>query len=281
VDGKESVDSLAEATAKLVAQIDAAWPYQTAPKVRLLPRSLPRQELVRISDPARPGFPIGLNEQKLAPVYLDLLTEPHLIAFGDAESGKTNLLRLVARSIEERYTPDQARIVVVDYRRSLLGVVGNAHLLDYAPSGQALTGMIGSIKGALQNRLPGPDVTPDQLRDRNWWQGPELYLLVDDYDLVVTAGNNPMSPLLELLPQARDIGLHLVIVRRVGGAARALYEPVLQRLRELDAPGLLMSGNREEGPLLGNLRPSTQPPGRGYLVRRSDGTQLIQTALSE
>ena len=33
-----------------------------------------------------------------------------------------------------------------------------------------------------------------------------------------------------------------------------------------------------EGALFGNLRPSPQPPGRGTLVRRRDGQQLIQTA---
>jgi S-DNA-T family DNA segregation ATPase FtsK/SpoIIIE len=278
VDGKETAANLAEATAELVSRVDAAWPYQIAPRLRLLPRDLTRPELLRVADRAHPGLPIGINEQQLAPVYLDLAGEPHLMVFGDAECGKTNLLRLIARSIEERYAPDQARIVVADYRRGLLGAVAESHLLDYAPSGQAFTEMLGSIRGALQNRLPGPEVTPSQLRDRSWWRGPELYLLVDDYDLVATAGNNPLSALLDLLPQARDVGLHLVVARRVGGAARALYEPILQRLRELDTPGLLMSGNREEGQLIGNLRPGPQPPGRGHLVRRSDGIQLIQTA---
>jgi S-DNA-T family DNA segregation ATPase FtsK/SpoIIIE len=52
----------------------------------------------------------------------------------------------------------------------------------------------------------------------------------------------------------------------------------MQRMRELETPGLLMSGNKEEGALFGNLRPSPQPPGRGTLVRRRDGQQLIQTA---
>jgi ESX secretion system protein EccC len=281
VDGKGSAEGLAEATAALVSRVSAAWPYQVAPKVRLLPRSLPLADLLKVADRDEPGIPIGLNEQKLAPVYLDVAGEPSLMVFGDAGSGKTNLLRLIARSIEERYTPDEARIVVADYRRGLLGAVGKDHLLEYAPSAKAFSEMLGSIKGAMQNRLPGPDVTPAQLRDRSWWHGPELFLLVDDYDLVATAGNNPLTTLLELLPQARDIGLHLVLARRVGGAARALYEPVLQRLRELDSPGLLMSGNREEGQLIGNLKPSPQPPGRGFLVRRRDGTQLIQTALCE
>lgn len=103
---------------------------------------------------------------------------------------------------------------------------------------------------------------------------------MDDYDLVASGGTNPLSVLHELLPHARDIGLHLIVARRVGGAARALYEPLLQRLRELDSPGLLMSGSREEGPLLGGLRPQSMPAGRGTLVRRRDGNRVVQTAWS-
>jgi S-DNA-T family DNA segregation ATPase FtsK/SpoIIIE len=172
-------------------------------------------------------------------------------------------------------------VVVVDYRRGLLGAIEGEHLLEYAASSQVVSDSVGSIRGALTNRLPGPNVTAEQLRNRQWWRGPELYLLVDDYDLVATSGNNPLSGLLELIPQARDIGLHLILARRVGGASRALYEPILQRLKELDSPGFLMSGNRDEGQLFGNLRPSPQPPGRGTLVRRSDGINLVQTAWSD
>jgi S-DNA-T family DNA segregation ATPase FtsK/SpoIIIE len=53
---------------------------------------------------------------------------------------------------------------------------------------------------------------------------------------------------------------------------------VLQRLRELSSPGLLLSGDREEGALLGNVRPGPLPPGRGWLVTRRDGARLIQVA---
>jgi S-DNA-T family DNA segregation ATPase FtsK/SpoIIIE len=281
VDGRRTADDLAEATAELVGRVRAAWHYQPAPRVRLLPRQLSASDLARMADSAVAGLPIGLNEQALAPVYLDLADEPHFMIFGDAGSGKTNLLRLIARAITERYSPDQARIVVADYRRGLLGAVSPDHLLEYSPSGQALTTALASIKSAIQNRLPGPDVTAEQLRNRSWWRGPELYLIVDDYDLVATGGSNPLSVLVDLLAQAKDVGLHVILARRVGGAARALYEPVLQRLRELDMPGLLLSGNKEEGQLIGNLRPSAQPPGRGHLVRRSDGIQLIQAAWSE
>ncbi|MEV0725814.1 type VII secretion protein EccCa [Micromonospora purpureochromogenes] len=281
IDNRRDIEDLTEASAKLARHVADAWPGAPAPKVRLLPRKLPFTELVRIADRSAPGLLIGVNESALAPVHLDLANEPHLTVFGDAECGKTNVLRVIARGITERYTPAQARIVIADYRRGLLGAVEGDHLLDYAPSNQVFSQGLGSIRSALQNRLPGPDVTTAQLRDRSWWKGPDLYILVDDYDLVASGGSNPLSALHELLPQARDIGLHLIITRRVGGIARALYEPVLQRLRELDSPGLLMSGNREEGAVFGTLRPSPQPPGRGTLVRRRDGQQLIQTAWVE
>ena len=281
LDSRHTVDDSAEATAELVKAIRTAWLHEPAPRVRLLPRTLPMAELAKIAGPEPRGLPIGLNEAHLAPVALDFTAEPHLIVFGDAQSGKTNLLRLIGRSIAQRYTPAEARLMIADFRRGLLGAVEGEHVLGYAPSSKVFAEMIGALRSAVNQRLPGPDVTAQQLRDRSWWRGPELYVLIDDYDLVATAGNNPVASLLELLPQARDIGLHLIITRRSGGAARALFEPVLQRLRELDTPGLQLSGNREEGPLLGNLRPSPQPPGRGTLIRRQDGAQLIQTAWSE
>ncbi|HEU0190153.1 MAG TPA: hypothetical protein VFR17_02620, partial [Mycobacterium sp.] len=104
-----------------------------------------------------------------------------------------------------------------------------------------------------------------------------IYLLIDDYDLVVTAAGNPLTPLLEYLPYAGDIGLHLVIARRSGGAARAVYEPLLAALRDLGGMGLMMSGQPDEGPVIGTGRPGPLPPGRGTLVT-AGREQLIQVA---
>ncbi|WP_234042308.1 hypothetical protein [Streptomyces marianii] len=42
-----------------------------------------------------------------------------------------------------------------------------------------------------------------------------------------------------------------------------------------------MTGDRTEGQLFPGLYASTQPPGRGTLVRRGRPHQLIQTALAD
>ena len=68
--------------------------------------------------------------------------------------------------------------------------------------------------------------------------------------------------------------------RRTGGAGRAMYEPVLQRIRDLASPGLQLSGSRDEGALIGDVKPGPQPPGRGHLITRRDGARLIQLAWS-
>ena len=134
------------------------------------------------------------------------------------------------------------------------------------------------VAAELRGRLPPADVTAEQLRSRSWWRGPEIFVLVDDYDLLCPGGPGPLAPLIEFLPQAGDVGFHFVVARRSGGVGRALFEPVLQRLREVGATGLLLSGDRQEGAIYPGAHLSAQPPGRGTLVRRGCRPALIQLA---
>ena len=62
----------------------------------------------------------------------------------------------------------------------------------------------------------------------------------------------------------------MVLTRRIGGASRAMFDPVIGRIRELASPGIMMSGPREEGALFGNIKPQLLPPGRGWLFTRRE-----------
>ncbi len=271
------LSSLPGGLPELVRAVASAWPGPPAPRVRLLPTDLPYTDLDLSADPANPlALPIGIAEHDLRQVAVDLAADPHMLVFGDAECGKSSFLRALANTITRRFTPDGGRIVVMDYRRSLLGAVADQHLIGYCASATAAADLIEDVAQALERRLPPPDVTMQQLRDRSWWTGPELFLLVDDYDLVAGGTTNALLPILEYLPHSRDIGLHLVIARKSVGAGRARYDPVISRLSEMTAPSLVMSGNREEGALAGNVRPGPLPPGRGWLVTRRDGARLVQ-----
>lgn len=185
---------------------------------------------------------------------------------------------MLIKQITERYTADQAGIVIGDYRRALLGTVPPEYLVEYAAAQPAMTAIVEMLRGACARRLPGPDVTAEQLRNRSWYSGKDMFVIVDDYELVATASGNPMAPLAEFLPFARDIGLRVIIARSAGGAGRSLYEPLMQRMRELGGQGVLLSGNKDEGALLGTAKPQALPPGRGlYVSRRVTAGQMVQT----
>ena len=278
IDGKSEMTDIAGGVEDLVAKVRRRWQgRQEAPKVRLLPLIVRLDDLPPVSrDEA--GAPMGLEEFRLESINLDMLgAEPHFLLLGDSESGKTNFLRAWMQQLSKRYTPDQLQFCVVDYRRTLLDMSQGEHIFKYAATANVAKDVIESVRQTLTERLPPAEITRDELINRSWWSGPEIAVIVDDYDLVVTPTGNPIAPLVDLLAQGRDVGFHLVVARRVGGVARSAFEPVMQRMKELGSPTLVMSGDPQEGPVAGTQRASLQPPGRGFLVRRGQRTALVQT----
>jgi S-DNA-T family DNA segregation ATPase FtsK/SpoIIIE len=286
IDGSSSLETLSSGTQQAVAAIAAAWTGETAQSVRTLPTLIRRGDL-----PAAEGGPtskddlrvaIGLEETAVEPYWWDFGQSAHLIAFGDTESGKTALLRLLLRAIVDRYPPDQAKIVLADFRRELFETVPSEYLLGYATSQQSLTTMTKDAAAALTARMPGEDIALDVLRRREWWEGPRIFVVVDDLDLVSTTGfgsSSPLEPLGTLMPQGADIGLHVIATRSTSGGSRGANEAAVRRAWELGNPALLLSCPKEEGTIFGSVRPKTLPPGRAQLITRR-GSTLVQISFA-
>jgi S-DNA-T family DNA segregation ATPase FtsK/SpoIIIE len=136
----------------------------------------------------------------------------------------------------------------------------------------------GDRSGSGGRADPGGAAGRDQ-RAGDGGQDARVVVLVDDYDMITAAGSHPLEALLPFVPSARDLGLHVVVTRRVAGASRGLYEPFLLSLRESGATGLVLTGDREEGPLFPGVYAQPLPPGRGRWVRRGQPARLVQTAL--
>ncbi len=273
-DRQNTEEGLAAAYAGLVAALNDGWTGPRAPRVRMLPRELPASELP--APATGRAIALGRNESRLDPVWLDFDADPHFVYFADAESGKSNTLRLIADSIMARYRADEARILVVDYRRALTDHVPAEYLAGYAAGSAGAAAFMADLEPLLRNRLPGPEVTGAQLTARSWWSGPEVFVLVDDYDLAGTAGS-PLHTLAPLLAHGKDIGLHVVLARRVAGSSRAMFDPLIQGIRDMASPAFVGTGSKDEGAVWGTAKPSVSwPPGRGVLVHRKAGEQLIQ-----
>ncbi len=274
IDGRPATEDLAQATRQLAEAVAASWTGPAAPPVRMLPATLPAADLPTPQGQMRVA--LGWGESDLQPVWHDFADHPHLTVLGDAGSGKTALLRLIARAIPRAYRPDEARVLLIDPRRGIVDEIPPDYQHGTAFSGAAAAELIRGVAAKLRERVPGPEVTPQQLRRRDWWSGPEVYVLVDDYDLVSGGLGGPLESLVDLLPQAADIGLHVVLTRAAAGSNRMSMDPVVRRMHESNTPDLALSCPPNETLLLNGMRPRQLPPGRGLLVTRR-GATLLQT----
>ncbi|MFD4898439.1 type VII secretion protein EccCa [Streptomyces sp. NPDC058411] len=276
-DGLADTADLGAVLERTARTVRATWSGEVAQPVRVLPQILEPHLLP--GPAAEPGrVPIGVDQTALEPVLLDLFEQDqHLLVMGDSECGKTNLLRTVAAGLIDRYSEDELVFAVMDPRRSLRGAIPEEFRGGYAYNAKLCSGLSAGIATELEKRLPDGSTPIEDLEPGNWGGGPRIVVLVDDYDVLTTAGQSPLSPFLPYIPSAVDIGLHFVLTRRVAGASRGMYEPLVQGLRESGASAVLMAGDRSEGQLFPGVYATQQPAGRGVLIRRGYANRLIQT----
>lgn len=272
IDGDTTADGLAAASRELCEAVADGWSGPTAPKVRMLPAVLDATLLPTAEK--GPRIALGHGEQDLQPVWHDFAEKPHLSIVGDSSSGKTAAMRLIATGVTSTFSSEEARVAVIDPRRTLVESVPEEYLFGTAFSASATEQIISKLTAELKERVPSADITPAQLRRRDWWSGPEIFVFIDDYDLLLSITGGPIAPLVELIPQAGDIGLHLIVARAGAGSSRTAMDSVIRRLHESNTPELTFSMPSAEPMTFSLGRGRALPPGRAELLTRRGGTGL-------
>ena len=77
----------------------------------------------------------------------------------------------------------------------------------------------------------------------------------------------------------RDTGLHVIVARNIAQADMALYDNVLGQMKNLNSSGFIMDGSKLDGILVGDVKPTKQPVGRGIFVEPLHSRRdLVQAA---
>lgn len=283
---RDSGASTAEASehqtvANTAAAIGRLWSergHQRAPQLEVLPAEIAYAKL----PPAPPGMlKLGIGENEMSTVWVDLETAPHFYAVGNSRSGRTTVLRTLLQSIAETFTPQQAQVVLFDPNYKLVDAIDKRYRAVYGSSAQEVGAACSAIAQKILQRQPPAGMEPEELVK---WRpsGPKWFIIVDDLNLLTTPGSNQSSllPLVGAIEKGRQVGLHVLAATN----AERFYQTgkmnkVIGAMDIAGAGVLVMDGNKQEI-IIDQVRPASREPGRGELYYRKHGGQLIQVAMT-
>ena len=98
VDGVASADDLGDGVRAMVRRTIEQWPSTAVERVKVLPAFIALRDVPFA--PSGSGVTIGLSERDLGPAVIDLFDrDPHLLIYGDGQTGKSNAVRVLARQL--------------------------------------------------------------------------------------------------------------------------------------------------------------------------------------
>lgn len=261
-----SADSSGRDLGELCAVLSKYATRRAAP-VRVLPE---RVVLPPEHRPVAGGISLGIREQDAGVEELELLgSDRGAVIFGDPETGRTNLLRTAAAQLMAAHRPGELVFAVFDPRQQLQSFIPEEYLGEYAANGQRAAQLAEFVAGQVRDRLGDGSTAPVRT--------PRIVLLVDDYDILVATGNQPLRPLAGYLPSGADVGLHALVTGRTSGAAVIVHDPFIAGLRAAGSPVILFSGDRSEGVIANGERPLPLTTGRARILRPSRNPVMLQT----
>ena len=274
-------DSEVQAAERTVTAVSGLWQARgaaRAPALRLLPTQIAYRDLA----PAPVGIlKLGIGEQEMTSVGVDLQRAPHFYAAGSTRSGRTTMLRTLLRSIQDTYTPDLAQVVLFEpaEKYELVEAIGPQYRKVYGTNAEEIAELSAMIAERLTERQPPRDMAPEELAK---WRpsGPKLFIVVDDLNLLSPQGgsSSALMPLVAGISKGRQLGVHVLAATSVerwhsGGG----MNKVIAAMTTAGAGVLVMDGPRSEV-IVDAVRPAMRGPGRGELYYSKVGGQLIQVA---
>ncbi|GAQ32802.1 type VII secretion protein EccCb [Mycobacterium pseudoshottsii JCM 15466] len=261
-----------------------AGPDGAAARVRVLPKSVEigevfdawqQRERERGHDIAAGVVPFGISEIGLEPAVANFAAAPHLLFVGRPECGLSSGLATVAQTVMRVYRPEEAQIYVIDPHNDLLRVVEGEHLGGYAFREDQVRGVDQHLAALLAERMPDTDQTQEELATgARRWSGPEIFVFIDREETLagwdsggfIAGTGYPLATLAQFIVRGKEVGLHLVVSRRIAQWGRTQANPILSEMLKAKSPAVVMDGDPGEGPIIGTTKAAPADPGRGLYV---------------
>lgn len=238
-------------------------------------------------------LPIGVSTEDLRIVTIPDTSSPHLIAVGEPKSGRTSLLRGIINSIVQQFTAEQAQIVILETKFEFLTeqeeLAKRGYLMGYSSDKTTSGEIVAKVKAEIDRRNPSTEqqLTAAMIRDRSWYSGPEIFVLIDGVQAfggatAIYGQENPIDPIAGLIEGRNDLGLHVYATGPAQGfATTRMSSRIHKALSGAQSATLLFSGPVAEGTLWPGtgIKFGPRRPGQAMLVDAETMVpEVIQTA---
>jgi S-DNA-T family DNA segregation ATPase FtsK/SpoIIIE len=246
---------------RLANGMDAAWTGSRPWRVRTLPEHVSLLDVLP-RKPRRDGSPVaavGLAEDELEPLLVDLRDGPHFAIAGPPRGGKSTLLRTWLLSLLASIPTDRLRLYVVDVSRDGLADVAalpGVHAIHNAGELSALLDEVEAVSDACLTQV----------------------LAIDDLEGLQRSADSASLARLVSLIRDRRAGVHVLLVGS-SGSFGASYDGVGHAIKETQTGFVVGGSDYEDLQVLGITVPHAEasqglPPGRGFYARRKRYVRL-------
>ncbi|MDQ6670023.1 MAG: type VII secretion protein EssC [Chloroflexota bacterium] len=240
---------------RLTRDMDAAWLGPRPWRVRTLPEHVSLLDVlpgsVRVD--GMPIGPVGLAEDELEPLYVDLRDGPHFVIGGPPRGGKSTLMRTWILGLIASLPRDRLRVYLADFSHAGLNGRDGLPGVRMIHDGAELVTLLDEIESAA-------DVAVARV------------LAIDDLDGLQRSTDSGTLDRLQRLVRARRSGVHVLLVGS-SSSLGASYEGFGHAIKETQTGFLVGGSDYEDLQVLGINVPHAEarqglPAGRAFYARR-------------
>lgn len=246
------------------------------------------------SDPSEKII-IGKGQESLEPVGLSLSEDGplYMVTSTTAGLGKTSFINLWIAQLAQKYTPQELKIILIDYHaRTLRNFSKLPHLIhqdgvfSHVTKHEDLKAVIQWLRGEVDKRksklTKAYSDSPEAFDDVEMIkQLGYILVVIDDYEAFSNSHPSDFQIFPSVIQDGEDVGVRLLLAEDHALLSTLSFDALIKRAKKYSC-GVVLGGS-DGLPLFNDTRPpynqktNNLPPGRGYLVKRGQA-QLIQVA---
>lgn len=180
---------------KITAIMQNAWDGELPDIIPEMPEKIPYGSI------KTNGIALGLSADKVQPVVYDYTKQHYLLISGIDQSGKSNLLQVVAKQMKEKLG---GKLYVFNIKGEGLGEIRNV-VDEWLVSAAEIDSFVESLRPELQSRHKEKQADPSAIFE-------PLILAVDDFTLFFKAISNDTADRLRAIVKiGKGLGLYLIV----------------------------------------------------------------------